>query len=334
MATVYKHNDAGAPTYLFSSSTSSPLHFTALKAILKACLVYGYGSKPSAGWDLLDEGDTYLVLRPATQSGVLILQMSFAAGIMTVSVAANYLGLTGGVPTGDGLKTGVEANNAAPQRLSLAYFASNSNYHSWSLIADDKTFVLNQGGYPGDYDYIDGSTVTDRSCLPLYAGEDTNGNFIAVGGHNSAGGSSFSSHAFATFGFGGVSALRYPATGLLIGNASANIWMPLGRTRIQLQISRVPPSPIPKYTNAQLCGVPWFESGVQGGYLRGISILPDYSEFYPGHVAQALGRPASVSVKVSNAHLSLDLGDEYQYIPTQQSYYSSPRIITDNPRFW
>lgn len=334
MATVYKHNDAGAPTYLFSTSTTSPLHFTALKVILKACLVYGYGSKPPAGWDLLDEGDTYLVLRPATASGVLILQMTFAASIMTVSVAANYLGLVGGAPTGDGLKTGVAANNAAPQRLSLGYFAYNSNFHSWSLIADDRTFVLNQGGYVNDYSYIESSSATDMSCLPLYAGEDTNGNFIAVGGNNSAAASSFSSDAPATFGIGGVSALKYPATGLLIGNGSANIWMPLGRARNQPLPSKITPSPIPMYTNAQLCMVPWFESGVQGGYLRGVSILPDPADFYPGQMAQALGRSAGVGVKVSNAHLSLDLGDEYQYIPSQQSYYSYPRIITDNPGFW
>ena len=66
MPTVYHRDDNGAPSYAFSASSSSPAHFSALKTILKACLVSGYGSKPAAGWTLVAEGDQYLVLTTLT----------------------------------------------------------------------------------------------------------------------------------------------------------------------------------------------------------------------------------------------------------------------------
>jgi len=54
-AKLYSHNDAGAPQIASAAG--------AIKAILKACLVTGYGSKASAGWTTLFDDTNRMVLR-------------------------------------------------------------------------------------------------------------------------------------------------------------------------------------------------------------------------------------------------------------------------------
>jgi subtilisin family serine protease len=335
MAIVYKHDDAGAPAYSFTVIGNSVLNFTALKAVLRACLVDGYGSKAAAGWWLIDEGDYHIVLQPSTASGVFILHRAATSELATAYVAANFQGLdASGLPTGDGLKTGVAANNSTPQRIGTSFFARNANFHSWAVIADSKTFILNQGCYVNNFVFESGSTATDQACVALYAGEDSEGNFISVGGNNSVQGTAHSSHAQATFGHGGISTLTYPSTGLLVGSGAAVVWMPLGAMRSQAPPNRQTPSPLPDLTEAKLCKVPWFEAGIQAGYLRGVCVIPEDYDLFPAQLAQALGRSSTEGVTVSNAHQSLGFGDAYQYLPGLQSFYSRSRLITDNPDFW
>lgn len=63
MATAYHRDQPGAPALVYSTSGSSVAQFTALKTILKTCLVVGYVNKPPAGWELINEGADYIVLR-------------------------------------------------------------------------------------------------------------------------------------------------------------------------------------------------------------------------------------------------------------------------------
>lgn len=58
---VYSSEDAHAPLLTDSDG--------ALKTVLKACLVTGYGDKEGAGWQLRYENDYSLMLRPAMQVG-------------------------------------------------------------------------------------------------------------------------------------------------------------------------------------------------------------------------------------------------------------------------
>lgn len=67
MARIYHRDQAGAPELTYSTSAQDG--FNAFKAILKACLVNGYGAVPAAGWELINEGTGFLVLRNGFQSG-------------------------------------------------------------------------------------------------------------------------------------------------------------------------------------------------------------------------------------------------------------------------
>ncbi|BBP81173.1 hypothetical protein PHLH8_08150 [Pseudomonas sp. Pc102] len=49
---IYRSTDTGAPTR--GALTGLPVNM--LRQILRACLVDGYGTQPSAGWSLVDEG--------------------------------------------------------------------------------------------------------------------------------------------------------------------------------------------------------------------------------------------------------------------------------------
>lgn len=93
MATVYHRDDAGAPTFAFSTDRSNIAHFTALKTILKACLVFGYGGRPAAGWELIAEGARYIVLRNGPASGYVCL--TSVSEYVTVHLAATFTGMNG-----------------------------------------------------------------------------------------------------------------------------------------------------------------------------------------------------------------------------------------------
>lgn len=334
MATVYKHDDPGVPVVSYTSSGTSIISFTSLCTILKAVLVTGYGMKPAAGWDLLYESTTFLVLRNGTQSGVLILEAVPTGGLATVWLAANYTGLINDRPTGDGIKSGVAANNSAPQRISTSTSFRAQAFTSWAMVADERSFILNFGGYSNATEYNVGSSAHESSSIPLYVGEDFSGNFISVGGTNSASATTSASNSCATFGHGGFTSLKHPATGLLIGGSAVVAWMGLGRTRAEVSPSRITPSPIPLSSEVSLAKVPWFADGVQGGTLRGVCVVPEFLELLPSHFATALGRPSAVITSNTTAHIPVDLGDSYQYFIGLQDQRSFARLVTDNPEFW
>lgn len=327
MPTVYKHTDPGMPAVSYTSSSTSIISFTSLCTILKAALVTGYGDKPAAGWELLYEDTTFLVLRNGTQSGVLILEGIPSGGMATVWLAANYTGLVSDRPTGDGLKSGVAANNSAPQRIPTSTSFRSAAFTSWALVADERSFILNFGGYQNAVEFDSATSAHQTSSIPLYVGEDSNGNFISVGGTNSASAASSASNSRADFGHTGFTTLKYPATGLLVGNSAVTVWMGL------LSGTTVP-SPIPLVSEVTLVKVPWYADGAQGGYLRGVSRVPELSLLLPSHFATALGRDGSILTTSATAHIPVDLGDSYEYFVGLHYYLTLPRLVTDNPEFW
>src|SRR5690606_12750778 len=143
----YSSKDAGLPAF-YTGSTASLARFTNYKLILKACLVNGYGSRPAAGWTLVDEGDQYLVLRNAAgnyctiSSGYYTNTSTLAYhGVFRVFLHATYTGMgSNGVPQGQGVVSGTSGGVAQPVWFGTDLFYWNAGAR-WTLLADDRTFI-------------------------------------------------------------------------------------------------------------------------------------------------------------------------------------------------
>src|SRR5262245_33223377 len=134
MATVYRRDDSGAPALTYSTAVPNVAHFTAFKTILKACLVYGYGSKPAAGWELIGEGANNLVLRSGSHSGYVCF--TYLNGVVTIYLAETYTGMSGDVMVGGGLKTGTGPSNTPPHRIPLYHPVYHTDSCTWCLVGD------------------------------------------------------------------------------------------------------------------------------------------------------------------------------------------------------
>ncbi|MDF3935464.1 hypothetical protein [Pseudomonas citronellolis] len=322
MPTVYHRDDAGAPTYTFSASASTNVvHFEGIRTVLKASLVNGYGAKAAAGWTLVAEDTTYIVLRNGAQTGYVCLSWTATgSGPIAVYLSQTYTGMSGSVMTGDGLKTGIAANNSTPQALQLNSWCYSSAAQTWTLIADSKTFVLNWvwGGVPAVTELNSSSPGT--YCGLLYVGEDSLGNFISVGGHLST-----SSSPTNYFGNSGGTALKDPRTGLLVGAGSLPQMLVMNGSVTQVRTEVVP------LLNTTLARSYWGFAGGVGGYLRGLALPVDCSAMFPSYGGQSLG---SVTLTTRNLNTAINLGDGYTYFATAHSYLSAFRLMTNNPEFW
>lgn len=182
MANVYHRDDEGGLVLTYSV-TAGLNGWQAFKTILKACLVSGYGSKAPAGWELIGEGTNYLVLRNGSHSGYVCFTQH-STGHATVYLAETYTGMSGDVMTGDGLKTGLSASNGIPHRFIAANIATYAATTSWYMVADAKSFIL-QCTSNGTTASAPSISVTGMAHTPgLYVGEDSAGNFIAMGCEN------------------------------------------------------------------------------------------------------------------------------------------------------
>lgn len=320
MPTVYHKDQAGAPSYGFSTGPSNVAHFNALKTILKACLVTGYGSLPAAGWELIAEGDLYLALRNGSHSGyVCFSRPSASAAGFEVWLAETFTGVVNNRMTGVGLKSGSASLNAQPQTPSNGYLAYSATRSGWYLIADEKSFYFQGGGESTTYPV--GNNENDR--VPLYVGEDSAGNFISVGGRNLAS-ASLSGGRFDQAGF---TALRSPATGLLVDSASITLEMPAlmtaGSTNNRFS------GLLPEVSMGRIA---WYGDGVLGGFLRGLAIPAELSTVFFGDVATALGFSGAIGPATLNT--PLDLGDGNTWFITVQYYFTPNRLATDAAGYW
>lgn len=322
MTVRYYHRDqTGAPTYSFGYTVD--IGFTAFKAILKACLVNGYGAYPAAGWELIAEETNCIVFRNGTHSGYLGFSIQGENSSCRVFLLNSFTGIVSGVPTGAGRKTGTAAGETTPQRFNLLYMAARDTNHSWSIFADEKTFLLsvcndNQAAVKDLY--------TNSLSGAFYAGEDTSGNFIAMGGANI----STSSANPGIFDSRGMTVLKDPVTGLLVDTGSISVHCPALDWNLAYDGARR----IPLLPEISLTRTVWAKlGGPVAGYLRGIAQHPAFPQAYPGYIGDALG-VSGLTCRNANS-TSAPLGDSNVYLlPAPTSAASCGRFHTNNPAFW
>ena len=117
---LYSHTDSEAPQLPANDWTG------ALKTLLKACLVTGYGGKPGAGWTLREESDNKAIFRagdPATSP----VELEVDSGNITITTFDLHW---------QGVKQGINTNWARGQLNRYTGVAG------WYLVAGARGFVL------------------------------------------------------------------------------------------------------------------------------------------------------------------------------------------------
>ena len=164
----------------------------------------------------------------------------------------------------------------------------------------------------------------------IYVGEDTEGNFIAVGGQrsNAAGAAEvcfFSSGC-------GFTSLRDPSTGLLVDTGAisfkiAGISSPASNT-----LPNDTDTAISLFSRLTLGRASWYVPNYYCGQFRGIAVSPELF---------ALRRGDSASIALSGEGMRLrqaarifNLGDGYNYFLRTGAVYNSMFLVTDNPGYW
>lgn len=321
MARYYHRDQPGSPELTYGSSSS--LDWLAFVRVLKSCLVHGYGAQAPAGWELMEEGANYLVLRNGSRSGYLCFYEN--SRVVTISIAETFAGVSGGVIQGDGSKSGVGSGSAVPQRLSIYRFAYSSEGSSWYLLGDERSFVLATsapGG--GSSQELAGATGYGYSMSFSYFGEDSEGNFISVGGYNTA---ATSVTSIGSNWPGGFTALRDPQTGLLVDSGSISYGIP-GCHAGSFNSSELGPV----LPSAHLVPLAW-TSGNAVSRLRGVLIDPRILFSHCSHGAQMLGYTGPLMSR--EAHTPIDLGDNNIYVVAPRYRGDGSLLLaTDNPEFW
>ncbi len=322
MATVYHRDQAGAPALVYSTATNNIAHFTALKTVLKACLINGYGAQPSAGWLLINEGVNFIVLRTGTLSGYVCLTW-VVGGIVRVYLAETYTGMTGDVMTGDGLKSGNASASSLPQVLAGFLLAHSTLNTNWAMVADSKTFVFMMVGGSADEEIAN----LAHKGFTLYAGEDSSGAVIALGGSAYAG-TNYLTATGKFSGGAGMTVLKSPVTGLLVGSSALDVVVP-GLTRDSTTSAF---SQIVKLSTANLLKAVWAGGAALSGSLRGVALVADLANTISvSQAAQCLGLSTAMTYRTANT--PINLGDGHMYfagVATSASFF----LLTDNPDFW
>lgn len=321
MAHVYHRDQPGSPALTYTTSSTAISHWQGMVAVLKACLVTGFGSQPAAGWELIFEDANTLVLRNGSHTGYICLSV-VAAGVLTVSLAETFAGVSDGIIVGDGAKTGIATGNTVPHRQSYRSFAYNV-YTSWWVIADDKTFVFGRNGVAsGSIIELTGTVSAGYELTTLYVGEDSLGNFIACGGLNVAN----TSTPNCMWG-SGFTALRDPNTGLLVDTSSLDIVLPgayWANTRGWFTASALP--------EAAFCKHYW-GVGTTFAKFRGIAMSPYTTFMYMSEAAQMFGHSGPLTQ--NNAHLPLVFEDGHSYLVCPKyREYAALIWATNNPEYW
>ena len=325
MAIVYHRDQIGAPELVYGTSTSTK--FEALKTVLKACLVTGYGEYPAAGWELVAEAASYIVLRPATHSGYVCFAQT--GSVIRVSVAATYTGVSGAIIQGDGAKSGISSGNTVPQILhTYAFVRSGSS--TWMVAADEKSFILNATANPGGSSSEvpeDYSRASDIATL-IYAGEDSRGNFLSVGGGGSS--STSVSAPTATLGEPGMTSLKNPQTGLLVSAGSLDARVPVSRAQPVSSFSEL--SSAAPYPEISPTKVSWMMPGYFCGTLRGIAAVAELSGLNTSSCLECLGFSGA---NARNLNTPIDLGDSSTWIAlARDQRYTPLMLMTDDARYW
>lgn len=328
MPTVYRWDDNLAPALVASGSWAHL--FKNLAPILKACLVTGYGATPSAGWTLVDEAEHSLVLRNAAGAYYFFVSESaystnsLAGCYIRVYIAQTYTGMVNGIPTGEGMTTGIAGTDI--HRIGSAATVLATGY-AWQLIADANTcIVVFSGGNNATGSNLDYTSASQ--LISLYFGSDSAGNAIAVGGFLNTTDPYAAYQYQSLFDATVLTSLKDPATGLLVGTGSLSAAATglygvgslnaVALTRSVFEFSKVP----------------WFTGNVERGLLRGLATDPILSDKSSSTAKNMLDGTNLTHTARQLLVLSV-LPDGYGYCPVP-SYGTNRRncFMTNNPGFW
>lgn len=212
MARIYHWQDTGSPGRSLSGNASARL-----RTILLACLVNGYQGKPPAGWTLVHDATGGFSLRNGPGTGIINLSdfSTLSYGTLQVTLLETVTGnLTSPIPSGDNLRSGAGAPSSAPHQFSAYSVYNFLSSAVWTVVADEKSFCLFIGGNTQD---STATGYTGHRSGWLYAGETTEGRFVAFGGQNA------STATAGTWPGNGFTVLRDPATGLVISGAGGEL---------------------------------------------------------------------------------------------------------------
>lgn len=329
MARLYHRDQAGAPALTYNSTAASAEQFAAFKMILKASLVSGYGSMPAAGWSLVYESTTTLILRPGTQSGYVCFVRDSWLTVVTVWLAATFAGVdANGKIIGDGVRSGVAANSAVPHRFSVRGLVAYTATTTWTVVADESAFVFSPSAAGSTLQEVTGVQGNGYEAVTLlYCGDDSAGDLICVGGSNVS--NATSSTNLSGFNSSGFTALKFPHTGLLVDTANIVVAMPGTQPNISSAYNEWPAGSI--LPEAALTPLIWVSSGVVRK-LKGLAVDCRLLFVYNSQVSQALGGPVLTTRNMNNV---LSLGDGHSYV-VGRSYSATTisALLTTNPEFW
>ncbi|NHN78442.1 hypothetical protein HA520_14340 [Azotobacter chroococcum] len=217
----YSSLDTGAP----AQQGSRLIDY--VKAILKACLVDGYGSKPAAGWSMGHEHADGFSLFNGTGYINFVANGSqcYTAYIME-SITDGSTALAGGVNRRSGSWYDGSAS-AARQQFYTSGFYNLANPH-WFVVADEKTCTFMWGVFTSGLDA--GGSYAGAHHFGNYITDLGQEDFCSMGGVNT----SSTSSQTRMYGYSGM-VLRNPFTGLVDQGTDA-IYASLGASFISGQV--------------------------------------------------------------------------------------------------
>ncbi|TKD46651.1 hypothetical protein [Azotobacter chroococcum] len=200
----------------------------------------------------------------------------------------------------------------------------HTNTFSWSIVADERTAVITWYTFAATTPSAEtGSGSLDG--FTLYFGEDSNGNFMALGGNASTTTTSTSNQ----FNSASITLLRDPVTGLLIDSGSYSGYYGVLDESLTVNVnqSRI-------IETLELGKVHWYApANKECGYLRGVALVAGLRVLSPAYAARSLGIDLSNFSSRTGA-TPLTVVDGVQLIVAKASSGSSRFLLTDAPAFW
>lgn len=338
MPVLYTTQDTGFPALTLTSNTDITA-WNNLKLILKACLVTGYGSKPAAGWVLVDEGEDFLVLRNASGSYVSIVSQGTSSAKynypqLRFYLSATYAGMSGKVPTGMGVVSGVASGSSAPHNAATLLIGQTGFGTRMIILADAATALIQfaSGSAATSISGTQFDSVSDPYLGTFYLGDDAAGNCLCVGGQTL---SSSVPNIYTDpnlFHGGMLTSLNNPATGALVGASGISASIPSLVQRYAQQyltgLSAI------AFDQLELSRIRWMADGVIQAPLRGLCRDPVLSDQYAYAIKRALlGGSGAVDIGVMMTPTLQADGYLYQPVIARADLRPSA-LITDNPGFW
>ncbi len=353
--TVYTHFDAGAPT--LSGQTA----FSKVRAVLKACLVDGYGDKPAAGWTMPhDVTDGF-----SLSNGDGVVSFTVRAtdqNFLDIYVMESITNASTKIPSGVNRRSGVwsdleNAGSSARHYLNFSTSGSSGGFNyslhgnKWTVVADEKTCIaylygLNNTGQV--VEFANGNSTAACIYIGKYwpysgalAGPET---FIAVGGaratNQMGGGFDYSSLSPSNNVALNTSLLRNPLTGTqTLGSA-----LVLGVTPIKNEYNAAVESltPTPErlcFYRLRLRGVGSNLNGTTNGSqnsglgtLRGVVSEIDLSYATPqSWLASLSGKPTAA---IPEVFAGIDLPGGVKAVPLFYGVSNPTRFVLADPAFW